>query len=369
MHAARASALVLLALCAAATAQAQLPAGIIPIPDPPAAPVPAALTAAAPPAIAAGYPAAGATAAYPAAAYPAAAAAPAAYPPPPRRRRRPTRPFKPQWDDLKDFTESDVIVSPGGAAGRRGGAQGSGATRGAPHTAAPALTLTPARRPRGVRAQVSFNVANTPEQIFWNQKRVREGMAKAGGILPNALSYYQVLPSTDEFGRPFTTVRFVAQNRNAELASNLLASLNDEKTQTNLKNRIEELNLDIIGDSMKAQTPTDFKAAQRGGTGALPSAAMMDTSGGLNGVAAAGAGAGAAGPGLGGPGLAGPGAPLLPGTAAAGGANSTAGLPGAGSGGMASTLAARRAAANGAGAATAGAAALPLLLAACALLL
>jgi hypothetical protein len=40
--------------------------------------------------------------------------------------------------------------------------------------------------------QVSFNVANTPEQIYWNQKKVREAMAKAGGILPNSISYYQV---------------------------------------------------------------------------------------------------------------------------------------------------------------------------------
>jgi hypothetical protein len=39
---------------------------------------------------------------------------------------------------------------------------------------------------------VSFNVANTPEQIYWNQKKVREAMAKAGGILPNSISYYQV---------------------------------------------------------------------------------------------------------------------------------------------------------------------------------
>jgi hypothetical protein len=166
----------------------------------------------------------------------------------------------------------------------------------------------------------------------------------------------QVLPSADEYGRAFTTVRFVVSNRNPELATNLLASLNEEKTQNNLKNRIEELRLDMIGDSMKAQTPTDYKAAARGTSGPLPSATMMDTTGGLNGVAAAGALAGPAG------------AAPLPGTAAAGGnATSTAGLPGAG-GGMTSTLAERRRQNSGVGSVVAGAL-LPLLLAAGALLL
>lgn len=84
---------------------------------------------------------------------------------------------------------------------------------------------------------------------------------------------------------------------------------------------------------MKAQTPTDFKAAARGAD--LPSSTMADS--GLNGVASAGA--------LGPAGTAGPAALPLPGTAAAGGgnvsANSTAGLPGA-PGGMATTLAERR---------------------------
>lgn len=173
--------------------------------------------------------------------------------------------------------------------------------------------------------------------------QVREALAKAGGVLPNAVSYYQVLPSADEYGRPFTTVRFVVQNRNAELASNLISSLNDAKTQDNLKNRIEELNLDLIGDSMKAQTPTDFKAAARGAD--LPSS-TMDSSSGLNGVASAGA-VGPTGAAL--PGAALPGAAPLAGTAAAGNAsaNSTAGLPGA-PGGMATTLAERRRQASGA---------------------
>jgi hypothetical protein len=40
-----------------------------------------------------------------------------------------------------------------------------------------------------------------------------------------------------------------------------MTSLNAEGTQNKLKNRIEELNLDLIGDSMKAQTPTDFKVS------------------------------------------------------------------------------------------------------------
>jgi hypothetical protein len=169
----------------------------------------------------------------------------------------------------------------------------------------------------------------------------------------------QVLPSADEYGRAFTTVRFVVSNRNPELATNLLASLNEEKTQNNLKNRIEELRLDMIGDSMKAQTPTDYKAAARGMSGPLPSSTMMDTTGGLNGVAAAG-----------GMGLAGPaGAAPLPGTAAAGGnATSTAGLPGMPAGGTTSTLAERRRQNSGAGSVAAGAL-LPLLLAAGALLL
>jgi hypothetical protein len=171
----------------------------------------------------------------------------------------------------------------------------------------------------------------------------------------------QVLPSADEYGRAFTTVRFVVSNRNPELATNLLASLNEEKTQNNLKNRIEELRLDMIGDSMKAQTPTDYKAAARGTSGVLPSSTMMDTTGGLNGVAAAAAG---------GVGMAGPaGATPLPGTAAAGGnATSTAGLPGMPAGGTTSTLAERRRQNSGASGVTAGAL-LPLLLAAGAMLL
>jgi hypothetical protein len=165
-----------------------------------------------------------------------------------------------------------------------------------------------------------------------------------------------VLPSADEYGRAFTTVRFVVSNRNPELATNLLASLNEEKTQNNLKNRIEELTLDMIGDSMKAQTPTDYKAAARGTSGPLPSSTMMDTTGGLNGVAAAG-GVGPAG------------AAPLPGTAAAGGnATSTAGLPGMPAGGTTSTLAERRRQNSGAGGVAAGAL-LPLLLAAGVLLL
>eukprot|EP00775_Hariotina_reticulata_P006368 gene6368-6600_t len=262
-----------------------------------------------------------------------------AAPPPRARPAAPPAPpiptgatFKPQWDELKDFTDKDVIVS--------------------------------------------FNVANTPEQIYWNQKKVREALAKAGGILPNSVNYFQVLPSTDDFGRPYTTVRFVIQNRNEDLASNLLTSLGDEKTQNNLKNRIEELNLDMIGDTMKAQTPTDYKASARAGAGALPlpSSTMMDTSGGLNGVAAASAASSTAGPGL-------ATAPLdaapLPGTAAAAGpagtgnATSTAGLPGLPTGGSTSTLAARRAATSAASsyAAAAGALWMPLLLAAGALVL
>jgi hypothetical protein len=169
-----------------------------------------------------------------------------------------------------------------------------------------------------------------------------------------------VLPSADEYGRAFTTVRFVVSNRNPELATNLLASLNEEKTQNNLKNRIEELRLDMIGDSMRAQTPTDYKAAARGTSGVLPSSTMMDTTGGLNGVAAAAGGVGMAGPG---------GAAPLPGTAAAGGnATSTAGLPGMPAGGTTSTLAERRRQNSGAGGVAAGAL-LPLLLAAGALLL
>lgn len=125
-------------------------------------------------------------------------------------------------------------------------------------------------------------MANTPEQIFWAQKKVREAVAKAAGILPNSISYYQVTPNTDDYGRPFTAVRFVVSNRNPELAANLMSGLNNEETQNKLKNRIEELNLDLIGDSMKAQTPTDFKAAQRGS--ALPSSTMMDSSSGMNGA-------------------------------------------------------------------------------------
>jgi hypothetical protein len=220
---------------------------------------------------------------------------------------------------------------------------------------------------------VSFNVANTPEQIYWNQKKVREALAKAGGILPNSVNYLQVLPSTDDFGRPYTTIRFVIQNRNSDLAGNLLTSLGDEKTQNNLKNRIEELNLDMIGDTMKAQSPTDYQASTRAAAGALPSSTMMDTSGGLNGVAAASA---ASGPGLATTPMD---AQPLPGTAAAaaagpagtGNATSTAGLPGMPTGGSTSTLAARRAATSAASSriAAAGALLVPLLLAAGALVL
>lgn len=165
--------------------------------------------------------------------------------------------------------------------------------------------------------------------------------ATTPAVAIHSISYYQVLPSADDYGRPFTTIRFVVQNRNADLAANLMTSLNAETTQNKLKNRIEELNLDLIGDSMKAQTPTDFKASQRGGasTSALPSSTMMDTSGGMNGagaLAAAGSGPSkAGGPGLGGPGLAGSGPGALGPDPVGGNATSTAGLPGTmGSGGQ-----------------------------------
>lgn len=233
-------------------------------------------------------------------------ARPAAPPAPPIPAGR--QPWKPQWDELKDFTDNEVIIS--------------------------------------------FNVANTPEQIYWNQKKVREALAKAGGILPNSISYYQVLPSTDDFGRPFTTIRFVVQNRNADLASNLMTSLNNEATQNKLKNRIEELNLDLIGDSMKAQTPTDYKATSRGGastSAALPSSSRMDETGGMNGAGAlaAGGGPGAAMPLGPGPGMgAGPGGPGGLGAEPAGGnATSTAGLPGMGAGGGSSMRPRRQASA------------------------
>lgn len=179
----------------------------------------------------------------------------------------------------------------------------------------------------------------------------------------------QVLPSTDDYGRPFTTVRFVVQNRNADLASNLMSSLNAEGTQNKLKNRIEELNLDLIGDSMKAQTPTDFKASSRAGASnsALPSSTMMDNSGGMNGVAAASAaGAGPGSAGMGGPGLGGPGAlPDVP----TGNASSTAGLPGMGAGGAMARPAMTRRQQSGAVSAAAGSWLLAAAVAAGALLL
>lgn len=224
-------------------------------------------------------------------------------------------------------------------------------------------------------------MANTPEQIYWNQKKVREALAKAAGILPNSISYYQVLPSTDDYGRPFTTVRFVISNRNADLSSNLMSSLNAEATQNKLKNRIEELNLDLIGDSMKAQTPTDYKATSRGGastsSAALPSSTMMDTSGGMNGAGAMNAAATAPGAGAG-PGLAaGPGAAEpLPGAKGvgagglepAGNATSTAGLPGMMAGGGKPAMT-RRQATSGASTAAAGGLLLPALMAVGVLLL
>ena len=226
---------------------------------------------------------------------------------------------------------------------------------------------------------MSFNVANTPEQIYWNQKKVREALAKAAGILPNSISYYQVLPSTDDYGRPFTTVRFVVQNRNADLAANLMSSLNAETTQNKLKNRIEELNLDLIGDSMKAQTPTDFKATSRGGAStsasALPSSTMMDNTGGMNAAGAASAAAtgprAGAGAGLGAEPLAGSG-PLAGskgglGAEPAGNATSTAGLPGMAS--SRSSTAMTRRERSGAVSVAAGGFLLPLLVAAGALLL
>lgn len=221
---------------------------------------------------------------------------------------------------------------------------------------------------------MSFNVANTPEQIYWNQKKVREALAKAAGILPNSISYYQVLPSADDYGRPFTTIRFVVQNRNSNLAQNLMTSLNAEGTQTKLKNRIEELNLDLIGDSMKAQTPTDFKASSRpdAASSALPSSTMMDTSGGMNGAGVTSAAA--TGPGAGAGPLAGPGAGAGPGVGPlaaepAGNATSTAGLPGlsAGAGGKSTAMTRRER--SSAASAAAGGLLLPVLLAAGALLL
>jgi len=220
---------------------------------------------------------------------------------------------------------------------------------------------------------VSFNVANTPEQIYWNQKKVREALAKAAGILPNSISYYQVLPSADDYGRPFTTVRFVVQNRNSNLAQNLMASLNAEGTQTKLKNRIEELNLDLIGDSMKAQTPTDFRASSKpdSASAALPSSSTMDTTGGMNGAGVSNAAATA--PGGAGP-LAGRSAGAVGGPGAlaaepAGNATSTAGLPGLSAGPAGKSTAMTRRERSSAVTAAANGLLLPVLLAAGALLL
>lgn len=150
----------------------------------------------------------------------------------------------------------------------------------------------------------------------------------------------------------------MVQNRNADLASNLMTSLNNEATQNKLKNRIEELNLDLIGDSMKAQTPTDFKATSRGGastSAALPSSMRMDETGGMNGAGALAAGGGPGGamplgpgPGMG-MGAAGPGG--LGAEPAGGNATSTAGLPGMGAGGG-SSMRPRRQVSGAQGAAT-----------------
>ena len=130
-------------------------------------------------------------------------------------------------------------------------------------------------------------------------------------------------------------VQFVISGRNPEAAQSAAANL-DEKGELTIKNKAENFGIDVIGDTLKAQSADEFKTSAQEGATILPSAMLgMDTSGGMNGVAMGGPGA-ATGPGVGvGPageldtGVA-PGA--MPGLA---GANATAGpggLPGAAGG-------------------------------------
>jgi len=211
---------------------------------------------------------------------------------------------------------------------------------------------------------VSLNTANTPEQIYWGQKGLRETVAKQAQVRSSAVYYKDVLPNPDELGNALTTVQFVITGRNPEAAQSAQANLG-EKGELTIKNKAENFGIDVIGDTLKAQSADEFKTSAQEGATILPSAMLgMDTSGGMNG-AMGGPGA-ATGPGVG----VGPAGALdtgvapgtMPGFAGANATTGPGGLPGAagglGAGGAPAggvSMASRRAAQNGVGQVTASA--------------
>jgi hypothetical protein len=95
-------------------------------------------------------------------------------------------------------------------------------------------------------------------------------------------------------------VRFVIASNNPSSAAQVQGKLG-EKAELDIKNRVEEFGLSVIGDTLKVETPEDFKSSAASGA-ILPSQQLagvgpMDSTGGMNAgsVAGAGAGMGAAG--------------------------------------------------------------------------
>jgi hypothetical protein len=126
-------------------------------------------------------------------------------------------------------------------------------------------------------------------------------------------------------------VRFVIASNNPNGAVQVQGKLG-EKAELDIKNRVEEFGLAVIGDTLKVETPEDFKSSAASGV-ILPSQQLagvgpMDSTGGMNaGLAAAGATGAGMGAGVGG----GMGAGVGGGMGAAGGLG---GLPGAGERGL-----------------------------------
>jgi len=56
---------------------------------------------------------------------------------------------------------------------------------------------------------VTLNLANTPENIYWNQRQLRESIAKAAGVRSSSVFYMDVLPNMMD-ANTFTKVGYLS---------------------------------------------------------------------------------------------------------------------------------------------------------------
>ena len=136
--------------------------------------------------------------------------------------------------------------------------------------------------------------------------------------------WYRVLPNSDDFNRAFTEVSFVVQAREPDAVA---ARLKGDAPEIAIKNKIEELNLELIGNSLRAELPAQYSARNKSPLGG--SSAMITETMGMGGPPGGG---GMGGGPMGGPmvsgGMGGP--PDMPGALVPGGAGAGAGAAGPG---------------------------------------